>query len=572
MKLNSRIMVTLSISLWMFIGCGSVASDSSTSKSNLDATQTAVAGVSIDAVIDASSDNYKVLKLDGDKNLQLKLGDEAKDVYVLFSNPNSVAHAATVTHNNKRVETVNTNKKEFNAKPFNHQDKQELSFIQEFNNQLFDFKNDKKEEVSLRKTYKTVSDTQGEKKVFYMDATSKNREVNATARKVISNVQTQFGAKSLTIWVEDDAYGENCKKVKCVNDNMIGTLANKFLKSGYDNDIYDWVTNVFGEEWGVPTSSSLIDESNHISILLTDISQDNKASGGVIGYFYSKDNFNNNLYSGSNERIMFYIDSVMYANSTTSSWDENDFWPQQVFSTLAHEFQHMIYFYQKNVKQGIQGTDTWINEMLSESTEDLVAVKMGVDGPRNVVSTRGDTGNKNNHNGRYPLFNKNNTLSPKSWDNTLENYSTVSSFGAYLIRNYGGAKLLHDIVHSEFINEEALMDAIHKDANGKSKTFDDLIHDWGVAVLLSKRDDISVDSGELYNAGDYISSSFNNIQYDLGSIDFFNYNPAPFIHSAMGQVDPKSNYYYKVGENLKGDIDVDISDTAGLNVSVVVVK
>ena len=40
----------------------------------------------------------------------------------------------------------------------------------------------------------------------------------------------------------------------------------------------------------------------------------------------------------------------------------------------------------------------------------------------------------------------------------------------------------------------------------------------------------------------------------------------------MGEIAPKSNYYYKVGENLKGDIDLDIKATAGFNVSVVVVK
>lgn len=40
----------------------------------------------------------------------------------------------------------------------------------------------------------------------------------------------------------------------------------------------------------------------------------------------------------------------------------------------------------------------------------------------------------------------------------------------------------------------------------------------------------------------------------------------------MGQVAPKSNYYYKVGEKLKGDVNIDISKTAGLNVSVVVEK
>ena len=332
------------------------------------------------------------------------------------------------------------------------------------------------------------------------------------------------------------------------------------------------VTNIFGEEWGASTYSSLIESSNHISILLTDISQDNKENGGVIGYFHSKDNFKKSVYSGSNERIMFYIDSVMYANSISNSWNENDFWQQQVFSTLAHEFQHMIYFYQKNVKQALQGTDIWINEMLSESTEDLVAVKMNIDGPRNVTASRGDAGDKGNYNGRYPLFNNNNTLSPLSWDNSLENYSTVSSFGAYLLRNYGGAEVLHHIVNNNLINEEALMYAVHKHANGKSKTFDDLIHDWGVAVLLSKRDDISSDSGLLYNTGDFMVSEYNNVHYNLGSINFFNYNHTPVIHTTMGQVSPKANYYYKVGENLKGDINVDISDITGLNVSVVIVK
>ena len=53
------------------------------------------------------------------------------------------------------------------------------------------------------------------------------------------------------------------------------------------------------------------------------------------------------------------------------------------------------------------------------------------------------------------------------------------------------------------------MYATHQHSNGTSKTFDDLIHEWGVAVLLSKRDDIAKDSGYLYNAGDYISSEHN---------------------------------------------------------------
>jgi len=574
MKINKGLIILSTIALFGLIGCGSTESTpinlNNITTTNEVSSPTAVAGVSVE-VMDASSDNYKVLKLNGDKNLQVKLGNEEKDVYILFSNPNNTTHSATVTHNQKKVISANFSKNEFDAKHVVHQYKHAPSSVQNFNNQLFDFKDDKKEDLNLKKVYKTSLDSEGASKRFYMDANSTATNVMATAKKVIKNIQTSFGTKGLTIWVEDAAYGNGCLKTKCINDEMINTLADKFLKDGPDNDIYDWVTTVFGEEWGASGSSSLIESSNHISILLTDISQDNKENGGVIGYFHSKDNFIAAEYSGSNERIMFYIDSVMYANGT-DTWDENDFWPQQVFSTLAHEFQHMIYFYQKNVKQNLQGTDTWINEMLSESTEDLVAVKMNVDGPRNVVASRGDAGESNNINGRYPLFNKNNTLSPISWDNTLENYSTVSSFGAYLLRNYGGANVLHNIVNNNLINEEALMYAVHKHANGKSKTFDDLIHEWGVSVLLSKRDDISHESRYLYNTGDFISSEHNGIYYNLGSINFFNYNPTPTIHTTMGKVAPKSNYYYKVGENLKGDIHVDILGTTGLNVSVVVVK
>jgi hypothetical protein len=568
MKILIKLNALYLISLWVFTGCGlNELDDSSTIATSKDTTDTAVAGVSIE-VMDVSTDNYKVLKLNEDKRVQISLGNEEKDVYILFSNPESNTNTATVVHNQKIVDSLNNLQKSIDVTLPTTLDIP--SEIQKFNNSFIELNSTTKNQ-KIAEVYRKTEDTLNDEQIFIMGRDSEDVNVTATARRVVEDIDTIYGEKSLTIWVENDAYGEECKKVKCVDDTMINTLANKFLKSGSDNDIYDWVTNVFGEEWGTSNYSDLIEAPNHIDILLTDISNDNNANGGVIGYFYSKDNFTKDRYIGSNERIMFYIDSVMFANAT-DTWDENDFWPQQVFSTLAHEFQHMIYFYQKNVKQNLQGTEIWINEMLSESTEDLMAIKMNVNGPRNVEASRGDAGDKDNYNGRYPIFNENNTLSINSWDNILANYSTVSSFGAYLLRNYGGAELLHNIVETNLLNEEALMYAVHQHVNGKLKTFDDLIHEWGIAVLLSKRDDISSDGGELYNAGDYISSDYNGIHYNLGSINFFNYSKTPTLQTSMGQIVPNGNYYYKVGENLTGDIDVEVSDIDGLNVSIVVVK
>ena len=337
---------------------------------------------------------------------------------------------------------------------------------------------------------------------------------------------------------------------------MVDQLAETFLMSGLDNDIYDWVTNIYEAEWGDDTNdyTGLIAANNEITILLTDIDGDNNPNGGVIGFFWSKDNLDKAIISGSNERLMFYADAVMFANGE-GTWDMNDFWPKEMVSTLAHEFQHMINFYQKYILLDTD-SDTWINEMLSETTEDLIATKIQHIGPRGVEYTDGSAGPTDNRNGRYPLFNENNTLSLTSWNNQLEDYSKVNAFGTYLIRNYGGAELLHDIMHNTYADKQAIVDAVNKSADGLGKTFDNLLSEWGTAVLLSDNDNL-IDV-PFYNTGDFTYSTYNSTTYEMGSINFFNYNPLPTIYTTAGRVSAQGNYYYKVGNNLTGDITINL--------------
>ena len=335
---------------------------------------------------------------------------------------------------------------------------------------------------------------------------------------------------------------------------MVDALAETFLKDNSDNDVYDWVTNIYGEEWETDLNgyTGFITANNEITILLTDIDEDNSPTGGVIGFFWSKDNFEQSAVSGSNERIMFYADAVMFANGEgLDGWDIDDFWPKEMVSTLAHEFQHMINFYQKRILLDTD-TDTWINEMLSESTEDLVATKIRHIGPRGVDYTDGSDGPTDNTNGRYPLFNANNTLSLTAWNNRLEDYSKVNAFGAYLIRNYGGAKLLHDIMHNSYMDEQAVVDAVNNSTEGSGKTFDDLLSEWGTAVLLSTIE--SPDNLPTYNTGWFSDSIYGSSTYEMGSINFFNYDPLPTLYTRSGTVQAQGNYYYKVGDNLTGDI------------------
>ena len=130
-------------------------------------------------------------------------------------------------------------------------------------------------------------------------------------------------------------------------------MAGKFLLGGADNDIYDWVTGIFGAPWGSHSySSSLIPGStDEITILLFDIDGNNfnLGSGYTAGYFWSKDNFLSGSSNFSNERLMFYIDAPVFGAPDGGTWDITDYYPSEQISTLAHEFQHMINFYQKTV-------------------------------------------------------------------------------------------------------------------------------------------------------------------------------------------------------------------------------
>ena len=44
----------------------------------------------------------------------------------------------------------------------------------------------------------------------------------------------------------------------------------------------------------------------------------------------------------------------------------------------------------------------------------------------------------------------------------------------------------------------------------------------------------------------------------MGSINFFNYDPLPTIHTTAGTVSAQGNYYYKIGDNLTGDITINL--------------
>jgi len=514
--------------------------------------------------INNTFDDFLIKKIDDYSKIKIKVNKSNKEKYILFtnvSNENSYI-SLNIKGDTKQIES-NINKQYINRK--NIFFKTIPEYIINLNHKIPDNLKKIKLESNETNLKKISFDKISDKRIFYLKE-DLSKKVKATARKIIKNIDTKYGKKTLNIWVSDDSFGD-CDKAFCVKEYMLDELANSFLKKGEDNDIYDWVTNILGKEWGKVDDSLFIKNNNEINILLTDIDNDNEFIGGIAGYFYSKDNYRKEIYKGSNERIMFYIDSVLFASYFgEDKWSIDNYQTKRILSTLAHEFTHMIGFYQKNIIQRSSLTP-WIDEMLALSVEDIIATKLKTDGVRAVSYVRGDAGDDYNQNGKFPIFNKNMNQTLPKWDNTLENYAVVSSFGSYLLRNYGGASLLHDILYNKFSNQKAIEYAINK--NGFNKDFDTLIQDWGIAVLLSSSTNLDVDSGYLYNLGDFLETSYNNINYSLGSIDFFKYYDKPNILSKVTKIEPNSNLYYKIPESLDESIIVELEKSKDIRVALV---
>jgi hypothetical protein len=111
------------------------------------------------------------------------------------------------------------------------------------------------------------------------------------------------------------------------------------LAEVFENQIYPTNRAFFGSEW-----KPGIDEDDHLYIIYT-----TGMGRNVAGYFSSIDSIHPLLqpYSNAHETFMISADAVKLGDEYT-------------YSVLAHEFQHMIHWYQD------RNESTWLNEGFSE--------------------------------------------------------------------------------------------------------------------------------------------------------------------------------------------------------------
>ncbi|MGG3693249.1 Ig-like domain-containing protein, partial [Heyndrickxia ginsengihumi] len=227
----------------------------------------------------------------------------------------------------------------------------------------------------------------------------------------------------------------------------------------FDNHIYTSDVDNFG-------TPSDVDHNGKVNILCYDIQDGFSGDGGYIaGYFSPMDLFN---VENSNQSEIFYIDTYPLMGMGSSK-DVS-----AAYSTLAHEFQHMINFNQKVLVQGIDQTDTWIDEGLSMAAEQIYT---GAPLQDRIDYYNSDSDITNGHSLLY-------------WDSygdTLANYSLSYLFMQYLKDQCNqGDSIFKELINDPHSDYRAVEDLIHKyiDTN---LTFGQFMTDFRAALVLKEQ-------------------------------------------------------------------------------------
>lgn len=314
-----------------------------------------------------------------------------------------------------------------------------------------------------------------------------------------------------------------------ITDAQIAHIRDSFTEGVTDSGIYHDMKSIFGEHWGDSSNNSdlLSPDNRDIHILLTDIKGDLNAeeTGYIAGYFKSSDTERDSRSLAepnySNQALTLVIDSFNYlnpkkyddyGNESPASWSSTSYETADLISTIIHEYQHLINFYQKGVKQDY-GYEFFFNEMLSMAAEDILANKYM------IIKTEDGEFTMSPHINRVPDFNlfwdENSSF---FWDNnSLNSYSMSYVLGAYLLRNYG-ISFFKKYLESDGVGIETALQALNSINPNTSHSKKSLLENFGSAVLSSN---IRIEEAPLrfYNT-DY----FNIDGYKVVPINFFNPN------------------------------------------------
>lgn len=346
----------------------------------------------------------------------------------------------------------------------------------------------------------------GETKQIYVDTDSSiskflKKTATLRAKGTYCYVWVVGTVTDSTYWTQGCASGQK------INSTIAQNIADNFDK------IYPMIRKVFGEESNklmyspdgehitdIRNMSTSCDTGTKVNIVVYDIGNDYSAKnggGGTVGYFYSKDYYVqngsfSNVLSKSNAGKYFYIDAYYSANKTA-----------MVYSTLAHEFQHMVDFGVKKIDKSLNSS-TWYNEMKSMLCEDIMK--------KFLKDNNSEFNNDDSPFGRLPMFCRHYYDIGLEYSNSSPavyySYSNNYAFGAWAARNYGGVSFINKIATNSYVDVESIVDA-------SETSIENMLKNYTAACVVDK-------SGYGFNKSvtqsDYTS---NGYYYPLDGVDLW---------------------------------------------------
>lgn len=244
-----------------------------------------------------------------------------------------------------------------------------------------------------------------------------------------------------------------------VNNNEITADDAKKLGQEFDSKIFNAVVNNFG-------TPSDIDQNGKLDILCYDIQDGFSDYGGYVAGYFSPLDLYDDKYSNRSE--VFYIDTYPLMG-TGSKKDVTE-----AYSTLAHEFQHMVNFNQKVFVQGLEQMDVWMDEGLAMAAEQIY---LGKALDHRISYYNEDSSITNGHSLLY-------------WDeygDVLANYSLSYLFMQYVKAQTGiGDRTFKEIINQPY-NDYRAIEAIANKYISNNLTFGKLMTNYRAALVLKEK-------------------------------------------------------------------------------------
>ncbi len=325
------------------------------------------------------------------------------------------------------------------------------------------------------------------------------------------------------------------------------TLGNKL------DTIFPLEKKIFGSN--VPKKNNFselisVSESDKIHVIVYDIDNDAQEGNksGTYGFvstvnMYTPDSTSGKKYNSNGAQIL-YLDSYLLQLA-----------PEKIWSTSAHELQHLLGFIQKQINTQGPEFSTWFTEMLSLVSEEIFQEILGVSDDNAPFISRKD----------FSCSATNWGIADECWSKAPTGsfeYANTYMFGTYLMRHYGGLQLIHEIATNNYGKEEAITQALK--TCGFTEDFYDVLAKFGqIYVNASGNNSALCTLNKAYTTNfDGKSYSFKKLNLTEQTIPASAYTNEWKSYVSTGAIAGTSKFYKKPSGNrislpiyLKGTSD-----------------